>query len=65
MFTTILIRAISMSFFGVDVCNHVLARYPQIRQINLTIDTPRIKDVAADRTESVIMTREAETILRK
>jgi hypothetical protein len=46
--------------FGIDICDHVIERYPQIREVTLKIDTPAYQGVAVDRTETVVVTRQAK-----
>lgn len=46
--------------FGKAICEHVMERYPQIREITLKMDIPSYGGVAIDRTETVVVTRQSE-----
>ena len=44
--------------YGTNVGRFVMSRYPQIRRLTLTIDVPRSKEVAVDRSETIVLTRQ-------
>src|SRR5689334_21928599 len=43
--------------FGTKICRFVMRRYPQIRRMTLTIDVPAYKEVAVDRSETIVIAR--------
>ena len=43
--------------FGTKICRFVMRQYPQIRKMTLTIDVPAYKEVAVDRSETIVMAR--------
>lgn len=46
--------------FGLNICRHLMAKYPQIRRIELVIEIPAYSKVKLDRQAKLVMVRKPE-----